>query len=246
MIEKMVHKILVSGRKSFFVRDMEKDFHTDRGFIRKEELQSAKPGDCLKSNTGHEFCVFEPFFIDCYRKIKRGAQIIPAKDIGCIISETGLNRDSVVLEAGAGSGALSCFLAKICKKVYSYEIREDFYGIVAKNIEFLGITNLALSRRDIYEGISEKNIDVIVLDLPEPWKAISHALTALKVGGFLVSYSPSIPQTMDFVNSLPEGLLHIKTVEILAREWEVSQRKVRPRTQGIGHSGFISFARKIR
>ena len=107
--------------------------------------------------------------------------------------------------------------------------------------------NITLKNKDIYSGIDEKNIDLINLDLPEPWQALNSVIEALKVGGYLVSYVPTIPQVMDLVQGITnqKRLLHIKTIEILEREWEIDHRKVRPKTQGIGHSGFLTFARKI-
>ena len=169
------------------------------------------------------------------------------KDIGLILSETAINNKSVVVDAGSGSGALACFLANIAKEVISYEIREDFVKIVEHNIGYLGLKNVKVRNKNIYDGIDEKNVDLVVLDLPEPWKAAESAKNALKVGGFLISYSPSIPQTMDFVNTIRkyEDFVYLKTSEIIEREWEIDERKVRPRSQAIGHSGFISFARKI-
>ena len=243
-----IKKVLVTrqGRK-FFARDNE-DLHTQYGFITKDELKKAKDGDLLKSNTNKEFFVFTPVFIDLYRKIKRDAQIIPLKDVGVIISETGINKESKVLDAGAGSGALACFLAGIAREVVTYEIREDFIEIVKSNIEFLGLKNVKIKNKNIYDEIDDKNIDVIVLDVPEPWNAIENCSKALKVGGFLVSYSPSVPQVADFVNALRknEDFIYLKTVEITEREWEVEERKIRPKSKGLGHSGFLSFARKIR
>jgi tRNA (adenine57-N1/adenine58-N1)-methyltransferase catalytic subunit len=239
-------KMLVAGTRKFIVKDETKDLHTNYGMVRAADIIKAKPGSIVKSNKGEEFTVIESSFIDLYRRIRRGAQIIPQKDIGLIITETGITKDSLVIEAGAGSGALGCFLAKIAKKVYSYEIREDFFNIVKKNIEYLEIKNLILKNKDAKLGFDEKNIDVVVLDLPDPWELTEQAKNALKVGGFLVSYSPSIPQVMDFVENLDEDFTYIKTSEILEREWEVTKRKVRPRSQAIGHSGFLSFARRVR
>ena len=85
------------------------------------------------------------------------------------------------------------------------------------------------------------------MDLPEPWKALGSAEKALKAGGFLVSYSPSVPQVMDFVGKVRvnKNFAYLKTSEIIEREWEVEERKVRPRSQAIGHSGFVSFVRRI-
>ncbi|MFH2020664.1 MAG: rRNA adenine N-6-methyltransferase family protein [archaeon] len=237
-------KILSTGTKSFIAKDVTKDLHTQYGFIKSSDIANSKPGDHLKSNTGKEFTIYDAQFIDLYHKIKRGAQIIPRKDIGLIITETGLNKNSVVIEAGAGSGATGCLLAMICKKVYSYEIREDFFNIVKHNIELLEIKNMKLKLKDAKLGFDEKNADAILLDLPDPWGFFDMAGKSLKPGGFLISYSPTIPQVMDFVNKMPPAFTHLKTSEIIEREWEVKDRKVRPLSQQIGHSGFLTFARK--
>ena len=110
-------KMLINDKnKKFIVKKDTDELHTNYGLIKN--LKKAKLGSKVKSNTGHEFTVVEADFIDLYRKIKRKAQIIPLKDIGLIITETGLNKDSIVIETGAGSGALGCFLAKMCSKVY--------------------------------------------------------------------------------------------------------------------------------
>lgn len=243
-----IKKVLITrqGRK-FYAKDINQDMHTQYGFIGKEELKKAKDGDLLKSNTNKEFFIFAPSFIDLYRKIKRDAQIIPLKDIGLIIAETGINKESKVLDAGSGSGALACFIAGIAKEITTYEIRKDFIGIVESNIEFLGLKNVKVKNKDIYEEIEDKNIDVIILDLPEPWKAVDNCSKALKAGGFLVSYSPSVPQAADFVSAVRknESFVYLKTAEVIEREWEIEDRKVRPKSRGIGHSGFLSFARKV-
>ena len=244
-----IKKVLITnqGRK-FYAKDLNQDLHTQYGFIKKDELKKAKDGDLIKSNTNKEFFIFTPSFIDLYRKIKRDAQIIPLKDIGLIIAETGISKESKVLDAGSGSGALACFLAAIAKEVITYEIREDFIEIVKSNIEFLGLKNIKVKNRDVYKEIDDKNIDVIIIDVPEPWNAIENCSKALKVGGFLVSYSPSVPQVADFVNAVRkhESFVYLKTVEIVEREWEVEDRRVRPKSKGIGHSGFLSFARRIK
>ena len=239
--------ITVQGRK-FYAKSFDQDIHTQYGFIKKDDLRKAKEGDLLKSNTGKEFFVFNPSFIDLYRKIKRDPQIIPLKDIGLIIAETGINKESRVLDAGSGSGALACFLAAIAKEVLTYEIREDFIEIVKSNMQFLGLKNIKIKKKDIYKEIEEKNIDVIILDVPEPWNALENCSTALKPGGFIVSYSPSVPQVADFVNALRknEAFVYLKTAELAEREWEVEDRMVRPKSRGIGHSGFLSFARKVK
>jgi len=143
-------KVLMSKSDKFLVKDVNKDFHTKHGFFKKEDLK--KNNKKISSNTKKEFTIFNPSFIDLYRKIKRDAQIIPLKDIGLIISETGINKNSKVVDAGAGSGALCCFLASIVKEVTSYEIRQDFIEIVKKNIGYLELSNIKLKKKNIYEG----------------------------------------------------------------------------------------------
>ncbi len=223
------------------------DVHTQFGFIKKGDIAGAKPGQALFTNTGKEMFAVSASFIDLYNKMKQGPQIIPIKDIAKIVAFTGINSSSVVLEAGTGSGKLCCFLANIAKKVYSYEIRDDFFNIAKKNIEFLGLKNVVLKNKNIYDGVSEKGIDLAVFDLPEPWKAIAPVKNALKPGAFLVSYSPAVPQVMDFVDAVKndKDFIYLTTFEIIEREWEVNARKVRPKSQPIGHSGFLSFSRKI-
>jgi len=244
----MSEKILMNKQgKKFLVRNFDNDLHTQFGFFKKDILKKSKSGSRVLSNTKHAFTIFDAYFIDMYKKIKRGAQIIPLKDIGLIVAETGINRGSKVIDAGSGSGALACFLANLVKEVTTYEIRDDFIKIVNNNINFLNLKNVKIKKKDIYDKIYEKDVDLIILDLPEPWKVLKGAEKALKPGGFLVSYSPTIPQVMDFVDNFKENkkFAYIKTSEIIERTWEIEGRKVRPRSQAIGHSGFITFVRRI-
>lgn len=244
-----IKKILIAEKgKKFYLRELDQDFHTQFGFVKKEDIKKSKDGEILTTNMKKELSIFSPSFIDGYEKIKRLAQIVPLKDIGAIIAYTGVNKKSKIADAGSGSGALACFLANLVKEVTTYDIREDHLAVVKKNIEFLGLKNIKTKNKDIYGCIDENDIDLLTLDLPEPWKALQSAEKALKTGGFIVSYSPTTPQTADFVNAVNENkkFIHVKTMEINEREWEIEGRKVRPKSQSIGHSGFISFVRKIR
>ncbi|MBI2133489.1 tRNA (adenine-N1)-methyltransferase [Candidatus Woesearchaeota archaeon] len=239
-------RILASGAgRLFYVSNPDSDFHTQFGFISRHDLKNAGDGSVVKTNTGKEFYVFSPGFVDLYRRIKRGPQIVPLKDLGAVVSLTGIGKDSVVVDAGSGSGAVACFLANLVKEVHSYEIRPDFFKIAEENVKRLGLANVFLKNRDVYEGMEETGVDLVFLDLPEPWKAVPAAHSSLKVGGFLVSYSPTIPQVADFVSALGSKYMHLRTIEVIERDWEISERKVRPRSVSIGHSGFLSFARKI-
>jgi len=243
----MIKKILITKQgKAFYIKDTTKDFHCQFGVISKKDLKK-KDGSLIKTNTKKELIIFTPSFMDSYKKIKRGAQIITRKDIGILITETGFNKDSKVVDAGAGSGALACSLANICKEVVTYELRDDFIKIVKKNKEFLDLKNLKIKKGDIYKKIAEKNVDLVTLDLPEPWKALDSSKKALKVGGFLVSYSPTIPQVIDFVNAVNKNknFIHLQTIELIQRRWEIEDRKVRPITTQTVHTGFLTFIRRI-
>jgi len=232
--------------KEYFVRDAAQDFHCADGVIKKSDL-AKKDGSAVCTNTGKEFFLLPPTFFDRYKRIQRLAQIIPRKDIGLIVTETGIGKKSVVVDAGAGSGALALFLSQIVKKVKTYDIREDHLALVRKNCQKLGITNVSVIMHDVYTGIPDKNVDLITLDIPEPWNVLDHAATSLKLGHFLVSYSPTIPQVGDFVAAVKKHpcFVHEKTVEILLREWEIDERKIRPFSQMMGHSGFLTFVRNV-
>ena len=236
--------VLAKDGSKFLVRDTSKDLHTQFGFIKKSDL--AKKDGRISTHKNKEFAIFPSFFIDLYQKIKRDAQIVPLKDIGAIITEAGISKKSKVVDAGAGSGALACFLGAVAKEVVTYDIREDFIEVAKKNIQFLGLKNVKIKNQDIYNGIEEKNVDAVILDLPEPWKALDSAAKALKTGGFAVAYCPTIIQASDFVESgRKKDFAHVKTIEVIEREWEVEQRKVRPKFMMLGHSGFLSFLRRI-
>ncbi len=238
---------IVAKGKQYFVTDLSKDVATMYGTVSKADL--AKPnGSVVKADTGKEFVLLDASFIDIYKRLRKLPQTIPLKDIGFIIGETGINQESFIVDGGLGSGALAAALAHIAKHVTSYEIREDCIKTAENNIKMLGLKNITTKMKSLYDGIDEKNVDLITLDVPEPWKVIPHAAKALKTGGFLISYSPSVPQVQDFVNEVHknEELLYLKTVELIERLWEIEGRRVRPKSTGIGHSGFISFARKIK
>jgi tRNA (adenine57-N1/adenine58-N1)-methyltransferase len=242
--EDLNKEVTIAKQSQFFVEDTAKDFHCKDGLIKKQDLKKI---GTVKTNTKKEYSIFDASFIDHYKKMKRLAQIIPLKDIGYMFSQTLPQKDFKVIEAGSGSGALSLFYAPYVKQVISYDIEKEHQDVVKENMKRLGIKNIQLKLKNVYEKIDEKDADLLFLDLPEPWKVINNAEKALKQGAFIVSYSPSIPQTQDFVNSIlkHDSFVHIKTVEIIEREWEIDKRKVRPKSKSSIHSGFLSFCRKI-
>ena len=159
--------------------DDDKDFSTQYGMIKEKDLKKIA-GSTIKSGK-EEFIILNPVFIDHYKQIKRLAQIITLKDIGAIITYTGLTKDSFVLDAGAGSGAVSSFLGMLVKKVVSYDVNDAHLEVAKKNIETLNLKNVEVKKGDVYKGVDEKNIDVFVLDVPEPWRALKTAEQILKL-----------------------------------------------------------------
>jgi len=237
-------EFVVSKAKQYLVSS-DKDVDTFYGVVSKSDLQKS---GIIKSSSNKEFIVLDAGFIDIYKRLRKLPQTIPLKDIGLIMAETSINKDSLVVDGGVGSAALASALANIVKKVVSYEVREDCIAVSKDNINSLNIKNIEIKHKSLYDGIDEKDVDLITLDVPEPWKVIPHAVKALKVGGFLVSYSPCVPQVMDFANEVRncDSLLFMKCVELIERLWDVAGRKVRPKSTGIGHSGFLTFVRKIK
>jgi len=244
-------RILINNEgKEFFLTDLSKDFHTKLGFLKKEDLNKKEGTEITNNYQTEKFTLLDPQFFDKYKRIKRGAQIMITKDIGAIIANTGINNESKVLDAGSGSGALSIFLSKIAKEVTSYEIDDKNIEIVKKNIDYLDIKNLKLKKGDVYEKIDEKDRDVIILDLPEPWKAIKNAKNALKLGGYVVNYSPSINSVMRLMEEVrkehSENFVIIKTIDLQEVQWKVEEMAVRPLSKGIGHTAFLTFLRRIK
>jgi tRNA (adenine57-N1/adenine58-N1)-methyltransferase catalytic subunit len=240
-----IKKLLVGEGRIFYVKDDTKDYHTQFGFVKAEDLKK-KDGSEVTTSIGKKFVLLSPSFTDKYAKIKRMPQIIPLKDVGAIVALTGIGNKSKVVDAGTGSGATACFLGNIAKSVVSYEIRPDFIAVAQENVANLGLKNVTLKNKDVTKGIDEKNVDVVLFDLPNPWEAVDAAAKALKAGGFIVSYSPTIPQVIDYTDKLRlSGFAQVRTIEIIERDWETEGRKTRPQSQQIGHSGFLTFARKI-
>ena len=233
---------VISKHEQWYVRDTNKDFHCMGSIIRKEQL---KPGKVKVGN--NEFIIIEASFLDEYKGIRRDAQIITRKDLGFIIGYCGLTKESVVVESGIGSGAATILFAKLCKKVHSYEIEQENIDVAKENIAKLEVKNVVVNKGDFYNSkiVKAKNADLVLLDLPEPWRALDSAKKAVKLGGYIVAYTPSITQAAKFVNGLPEGMLHERTTEIIDRDWRIKGDAVRPVTADIGHTAFLTVVRRI-
>lgn len=181
--------------------------------------------------------------IDFLESARRGPQVILPKDAGLIISETGLNKDWKVVDAGSGSGFLSMILGNIGCKVYTYEIREDFYKLAKDNIKKAGLDNVKIFNKDITKGIAQKKIDLVTLDMIKPERVIKHAHDALKPGGFIVIYSMHIEQVQDVLVELEKHKFSVKVMENIQREWQTVRGFMRPKTH-LAHTGFLVIGRK--
>jgi len=236
-----IHK--VTGKYQRWFLSERKDFHTQYGVIKKEKI---KPGTVrMRNNT---FVITPAQFSDAAHAMKRDAQIITRKDIGFIIAYCGLGKSSVVVESGSGSGGATLLLANVCKQVYSYDIREEHLAIVRENIKRVGLKNITVKRADFYKSrtIPKREADMVLLDLQEPWLAIPTAKKSVKLGGYVVAYTPQVTQAQQFVMSLPKEWMHEKTLELMNRDWQFSEQTARPVNAAIGHTAFLTFCRRIR
>lgn len=239
--------------KQYYQKDARK-VSTHFGEVPAEDINNAMDGDTILSSTHEKLTVITPVWLDHYKRLTRGPQIMLLKDLGVIAAETGMGSESVVGDAGTGSGAAACYFARHVKHVTSFDVVPEHTAIGQKNADELGLTNVTFITHDVYTGIppalvggKETMYDVFVLDNPEPWLALPH-LGALKIGGYVVGYLPSINQTAEFARALQEHpqFQYARTVELMERVWAIKGMRVRPSSDSIGHTGFLVFARKIR
>jgi len=180
-----------------------------------------------------------------YRKLKRGPQVILPKDIGIILAYSCVDKNSVCVDAGSGSGWLAVSLARICKQVYSYDIREDFLKIAEHNRVSLGLENIVFKLGDVCKKIDEKDIDLVTLDFPSSEKALKNAKKALKPEGMVVGYLPHMEQVKKFVEKLEKlKFFDTYTVEVVVRDLLVRKEGTRPTNMGLWHTAYLVFARK--
>ena len=221
--------------------------YTETGVLDLGEIKKLEPGKEFEFNK-QKFKLLKPRFVDIFRSIKRGPQIVTLKDAAIICAMTGIGPGDKIVEAGAGSGALTIFLANLVRPggmVYSYEFREDFYKLAKENVENSELQKFVkLKNEDIYKGIGEKDIDVVVLDVPEPWQVIKHAREALVPGGFFACYVPTANQLIELAKQDWSGFFDTFALEANLRFMNLKPEAVRPATKGLTHTGYQLFARK--
>ena len=226
-------------------------FHTHAGIVSHDSVIGTEEGSTVAGSTGRSFIVVRPTLADVVVKMPRGAQVIYPKDLGAILLAVDAGPGMSVLEAGVGSGALSMALIRAGCAVVGYEMREDFARTAKTNVaawvgEEQSADRYRVEIRDVYDGISESNLDRMVLDLPEPWRVLPHAESALRQGGILCSYLPTINQTSQLRNALEHSRFGLEqTFEVLHRTWHIEARSVRPDHRMVAHTGFLTTARLL-
>jgi tRNA (adenine57-N1/adenine58-N1)-methyltransferase len=225
-------------------------FHTHAGVIAHDDIIGGDEGRTIVGSTGRRFLVLRPTLSDIVVKMPRGAQVIYPKDLGAILIAADIGPGQRILEAGVGSGALSMTVLRAGAQVIGYELREDFAQRAITNVTAtLGEdAPYRVEIRDVTEGIDEADLDRILLDMPEPHKVIEAAATALRPGGILLAYLPTINQTALLRQALDDDAVPFglsETQEIMRRTWHVEARSVRPDHRMVGHTGFLTTARRL-
>jgi len=228
----------------------EGEFHSHAGVVPHTALIGQEEGVTVRSSGGMRMLAIRPTLSEFVLKMPRGAQVIYPKDLGPILLLADIFPGARVLESGVGSGALSMTLLRAGAIVTGYELREDFAVRAQRNVRaFLGEDTdqrYQVELRDVYDGIDLADVDRVILDLPEPWRAVKHAARALRRGGIVVAYTPQITQVTELRESLADsGFGLTETIEVLNRSWHIDPPSVRPDHRMVAHTGFLTSARLL-
>jgi tRNA (adenine57-N1/adenine58-N1)-methyltransferase len=242
-----------AGRRYRLVLAAGASYSTHAGTLAHDSLIGEPDGTIVATNMGRRMLALRPTFAEQVVERKRRAQPIYPKDLGAIMFHADVSPGDLVVEAGTGTGALTLAALRAvgpAGRVISYEVREDFHAAsLAAVTEVLGTVppNLELRVGDVYEGIAERAVDRVLLDLPEPWRALPGALGALRPGGVVFALCPNATQVQRFCDELREvgGFGLIETFEVLERGWTVRGRSVRPSHRMVAHTAFLTFARRL-
>jgi tRNA (adenine57-N1/adenine58-N1)-methyltransferase len=244
------------ARKYTVVLEAGKEFHTHRGGIVHNDLIGAPEGSVVTSTNGTPYLALRPLLVDYVLSMPRGAQVIYPKDAAQIVHEGDVFPGARVLEAGAGSGALTCSLLRAVGpegKVISYEVRDDHAEHAVRNVEtFFGgrPDNWELTVADLADFDAEANggpVDRVILDMLAPWETLPAVSKALVPGGVLIVYVATVTQLSRVVEALREQecWTEPRSWESIVRGWHVVGLAVRPEHRMQGHTAFLVSARKL-
>lgn len=222
------------------------------GKIAVDDIIGHDEGSVVRSTMNEPFLVFRPSLPQLIPNLPRSAQVIYPKDLGPILIWADLYPGARVVEAGVGAGALSMTLLRAIGndgRLFSYEIREDFSELAQQNVAryFGPAPNWSVKLGDVATELDETDIDRVILDLPEPWQVIKRAWNALRPGGILLCYLPTVLQVKSLVDALRDDkrFACIETSETLMRFWHLKGMSARPQHRMVAHSGFLTSARRL-
>jgi len=230
-------------------------FHTHKGIIEFNDIIGKHFGSVVFSKPyetqGYKFFILKPLPSDYILHMSRKTQIIYPEDAGLILIYSGIGPGSVIIEAGCGSGALTCILGKIVHPnghIHSYDINRKSIKRAKLNIKKAELDDVVtIQYGDILkDDLKHKNVDAVVLDLAIPWNAIEKISNYLKYSGTVASFSPTIEQVKKTVKMMKNhNFIEVNTYELIKRKIQVKENATRPEVRMIGHTGYLTFGRKI-
>ena len=238
--------LLVRENREYLVEPGER-LETDLGIIEVPDDPTA--GDVVESHLGETFRVQTLRGPDLFEHFERtGAPMMP-RDIGLVIGHTGVAAGDRVLDAGTGTGVLAAYLGRLGADVTTYERDPEFAEVARENMATADVAGRVEVRTgdltDHLEELAGEGFDVLTLDTEDAAAVVERAPTLLVRGGFLAVYSPFVESTRDVVAAAREvGLTEIETLETIQREMDFDDRGSRPSTAGVGHTGYLTFARR--
>ncbi|WP_101297698.1 tRNA (adenine-N1)-methyltransferase [Halegenticoccus soli] len=235
--------LLVRGDREYLLAPGD-ELQTDLGVL--EVPEDATPGQRLETHLGEEFVVREPRGPDLFNHFERtGAPMMP-RDVGLIVGHTGAAAGDRVLDAGTGTGVLSAYLGRLGASVVTYERNPEFAEVARRNVKLAGVEDRVEVRTgdltDELEGVD--GFDLLTLDTEDAATVVERAPDLLVSGGFVAVYSPFVEQTRAAVEAARGvGLSGVETYETIQRRMDFGERGSRPSTAGVGHTGYLTFAR---
>ena len=242
-----VRLLFVHGDREYLL-EPGAEFGTDLGVI--EVPGDVEPGDVVETHLGTEFDVREPRGPDLFDHFERtGAPMMP-RDIGLVVGHTGASAGDRVLDAGTGTGVLAAYLGRVGAEVVTYERDPDFADVARENMRLAGVVDRVDVRTgDLTEDLDvvadETEFDLLTLDTEDAPTVVERAPDLLVSGGFVAVYSPFVEGTRAAHRAAEEaGLQEVETFETIQRRMDFGDRGSRPSTAGVGHTGYLLFARR--